>query len=1023
MNLNHNYKRKKPCTSVTIKVLCFLFVLLPQSDSPASGLPPQTDYCEMLARDIQGKGHGFLAGNLLYYVGGQADAEWNIIENETLGFTHPFFRDGRARGIGIATTQYGTGNNKWGWEFWRRTRGAYGKVIVNGKQYPYPIPKEMIWRPDRHFCQYEVDGVTLWETKFIAKNDVLCSIITSDRPVVLEFDGHSFVDTRNIPTFDKDPAHTPMSQKRTATARYDSQNNAIYIAESGTAIVKPNWGEPAIEGKMMYDGMSVVLSSNIDIRRSHTIERDAEGRQAYKFQVPCDKDGIVLVYAMGDDYKEVLSRVKDVLANPHAALEAKTGFVNNLLNYQIPYFRCSDPDVVKVYYYLWSLYFMYFVDVGKGWECYPHTQTAVNNFMGLHRWDSSVYVPMGSWVADKEKYGYGNFLAWKAMLPFKKKGGKLPDNFGIAWYSPVWGNLTQAAERAWQLYEHSGDLDFLKEAYSLCRELYWSEGPGFASGVGINMIDNLKKMASSVGAASDIKHWRSMRADLVKGFMKGWEINTPHYYGSTATWKDLPHLFSMMCSEMPDTWVDAMVRHWVMNTETGFMGPVPLDIRPPDCIENGVFAVSTISTYFVIEGMFRHHRDAEAIHCTLGHIDGMLKDFGYPIAPECWDPDYKPWGDMYYNWDGAMVLPLIERLIGVQYSLPDNSFTICDHLPEEWDYIKSIVPVVIDKKIHWVNVSITRNQHNGKVEKSVSVKDNPLKKTIIQPWLEGRELLSTKSASQVNAPRGHITFAFQKQSSQSVSLQLGRKKHSIPLLVRITPTRGIDSAERSFVESVEVKLTAMVNGSELHYTVDGTEATTDSSLYTGPFVLRDSATVTARAFRKGDSPGPVTTAIFKKVNPLQSEKPVGFVHGLNYQCFAGKWKRLPAFDKLEPVKTGTVSNFDISASHRDEEFGLVFTGFVKVPRDGFYTFYTRSNDGSRIYIGETVVVDLNIWRNHIDPLEKYGSIALKAGFHPIKVAYYQDYGRKHLQIFYKGPGVPKKQIIPDTALYRQSSNE
>ena len=34
-------------------------------------LPPYTDYCEMLAQEIQGRKHAFLAGNLTYYIGGQ----------------------------------------------------------------------------------------------------------------------------------------------------------------------------------------------------------------------------------------------------------------------------------------------------------------------------------------------------------------------------------------------------------------------------------------------------------------------------------------------------------------------------------------------------------------------------------------------------------------------------------------------------------------------------------------------------------------------------------------------------------------------------------------------------------------------------------------------------------------------------------------------------------------------------------------------------------------------------------------
>ena len=36
--------------------------------------PPFRDYCKMLEKDINGIQHGFLAGNKMYYVGGQTGA-------------------------------------------------------------------------------------------------------------------------------------------------------------------------------------------------------------------------------------------------------------------------------------------------------------------------------------------------------------------------------------------------------------------------------------------------------------------------------------------------------------------------------------------------------------------------------------------------------------------------------------------------------------------------------------------------------------------------------------------------------------------------------------------------------------------------------------------------------------------------------------------------------------------------------------------------------------------------------------
>ena len=89
-------------------------------------------------------------------------------------------------------------------------------------------------------------------------------------------------------------------------------------------------------------------------------------------------------------------------------------------------------------------------------------------------------------------------------------------------------------------------------------------------------------------------------------------------------------------------------------------------------------------------------------------------------------------------------------------------------------------------------------------------------------------------------------------------------------------------------------------------------------------------------------------------------------------------------------------------------------GFVSVPRAGVYTFYTASDDGSRLYIGDVEVVDndgLHSMR------ERSGKVALKAGFHSILVTVFEAGGNDALEIRYQGPGI-ERQLIPSSALYR-----
>ena len=109
----------------------------------------------------------------------------------------------------------------------------------------------------------------------------------------------------------------------------------------------------------------------------------------YSFQLPLDDSGVSLSYAIEEDaqYSETLTRATTVVAAVPTFKEQTTLKYNNLLNNVVPYFRCSDRDVVKVYYYLWSVFLMLYIDVGEGIESMPHTQSAANNFLGMHRFD------------------------------------------------------------------------------------------------------------------------------------------------------------------------------------------------------------------------------------------------------------------------------------------------------------------------------------------------------------------------------------------------------------------------------------------------------------------------------------------------------------------------------------------------------------------------------------------------------------------------------------------------------------
>jgi signal transduction histidine kinase len=75
-----------------------------------------------------------------------------------------------------------------------------------------------------------------------------------------------------------------------------------------------------------------------------------------------------------------------------------------------------------------------------------------------------------------------------------------------------------------------------------------------------------------------------------------------------------------------------------------------------------------------------------------------------------------------------------------------------------------------------------------------------------------------------------------------------------------------------------------------------------------------------------------------------------WVHGLDYWCYPVSGEELPDFRQLTALKAGTTSNFDLSVIPRPEHVGLEFAGFLEVAQDGLYTFFTKSDDGSRLFV-------------------------------------------------------------------------
>ena len=113
--------------------------------------------------------------------------------------------------------------------------------------------------------------------------------------------------------------------------------------------------------------------------------------------------------------------------------------------------------------------------------------------------------------------------------------------------------------------------------------------------------------------------------------------------------------------------------------------------------------------------------------------------------------------------------------------------------------------------------------------------------------------------------------------------------------------------------------------------------------------------------------------------------------------------------KMEPKASGVVPEVTMNVPQRkqSDRFALRFTGNLIAPSSGKYTFYITSDDGSRIYLDDKLLVN-NDGKHGM--VEKRGTIDLAAGAHKLVVTYFDNGGGDGLKFQWQGPGMKRQNI-------------
>lgn len=222
------------------------------------------------------------------------------------------------------------------------------------------------------------------------------------------------------------------------------------------------------------------------------------------------------------------------------------------------------------------------------------------------------------------------------------------------------------------------------------------------------------------------------------------------------------------------------------------------------------------------------------------------------------------------------------------------------------------------------------------------------------------------------------------------------------------PMSGMD--ERNiFIDETEVTLVPGNPKNEIRYTIDGSEPNRTSPLYTKPIIISEPTVVKACEY----SPrGYLLTSLegeFVKQAPIGSLSLENVKPGLRYGYY--EFDEVPVntlgLKGLEPVRTGISEVVGFPPVELAEAFGLSFSGYIHIPREGIYKFTLLSNDGSVLYIDNEKIVDND--GAHTSETSA-GQVALEKGYHAFKLDYFQAGAAKALKVFVEGPGVEYCEI-------------
>ena len=313
------------------------------------------------------------------------------------------------------------------------------------------------------------------------------------------------------------------------------------------------------------------------------------------------------------------------------------------------------------------------------------------------------------------------------------------------------------------------------------------------------------------------------------------------------------------------------------------------------------------------------------------------------------------------------------------------------------------------------------NERNGRSHLTAYISKDDGKTWLGGLLLDKRSGVSYPDGQQSSDGTIHIIYDYSRTTAREILLakfteddvlkgDINSSTVSLQMLISKYSELGFDS-KKIFIKEATVKIISQQKDNEIRYTTDGSGPNQNSFLFTKPFKVYETTRLKIREFTPNGSIRNIYEASYIKEKPITPVSVIINSSGLNFEYFELEI----AIDSLadlrgyEPSKIGVTDK--IAFPYKNEElpeiFGLIYNGFINIPEEDVYTFSVLSNDGSRLYIADKLVVD-NDGLHGV--YEVAGEIALQKGWHKISLSYFQAGGGKDLKVFWANAEFERKEI-------------